>query len=829
MNSTPQVVRRGMADIAPGLDAEALERDFLRKLSFELAKFAGVATMNDHYLALAYAVRDRLLYHWVQSARTYLDGEHRTVIYLSAEYLIGPQLGQNLMSLGMERAAESAMQALGLRLGDLIEQEEEPGLGNGGLGRLAACFMDSLATLRFPAIGYGIRYEFGIFDQEIKDGWQVERTDRWLRLGNPWEIRRYDLEHVVGFGGYTEAYVDEAGNWRRRWLPERIVKGVPYDTPLLGRGAGNANFLRLWSAVAAEEFDLQAFHVGDYRRAVDEKLRSENIAKVLYPNDEVLAGKQLRLEQQYFFVSCSLQDMIRLLLQKLPIAEFANKFAIQLNDTHPSLAVPELMRLLMDLHGMGWDAAWAITQRAFSYTNHTLLPEALEVWSLPLFARVLPRHLEIIYEINQRFLREVSVRFPGDGQRLERLSIIGEGGEKCVRMAHLATVGSHTVNGVAKLHSELLQKTVLRDFAELWPERFTNVTNGVSQRRFLALANPRLGALLAETLGPGYLDDLDGWAKLADHAGDAGFRDTWRGVKLANKRDFATWAQGASGVTLDPAALLDMQCKRMHEYKRQHLNLLHVAWLYDRILRGNFSHIVPRTVVFAGKAAPGYVMAKLILRLVHALATTINADGAARDWLRVVFVPNFNVQNAQRIYPAADLSEQISTAGREASGTGNMKFAMNGALTIGTLDGANVEIRDAVGPDNFFLFGMTAEQVTERQAAGYDPRAVLERDPELAGVLHDISSGRFYPAEPGLFAPLVKALVERDPFFVLADFRAYVECQQRVAEAFRDPAWWTAASIRNTAAMGPFSSDRSIREYTSRIWKVKPVDVALGR
>ena len=549
---------------------------------------------------------------------------------------------------------------------------------------------------------------------------------------------------------------------------------------------------------------------------------------MLYPNDEVLAGKQLRLEQQYFFVSCSLQDMIRLLIQKLPVDEFANKFAIQLNDTHPSLAVPELMRLLMDLHGMGWDAAWAITQRAFSYTNHTLLPEALETWSLPLFERVLPRHLEIIYEINRRFLNEVSARFPGDRQRVERLSIIGEAGEKCVRMAHLATVGSHTINGVAKLHSELLQKTVLRDFAELWPERFTNVTNGVSQRRFLALANPRLGGLLAETLGPGYLDDLDSWSKLASHADDATFREAWRGVKLANKRDFATWAEGMTGIRLDPNALLDMQCKRMHEYKRQHLNLLHVAWLYDRILRRDFTDIVPRTLVFAGKAAPGYVMAKLMVRLVHALATTINADRAARDWLRVVFIPNFNVQNAQRIYPAAELSEQISTAGREASGTGNMKFAMNGALTIGTLDGANVEIRDAVGPDNFFLFGMTAEQVMQRQAAGYEPRLEIERDPELAGLLHDIASGRFCPAEPALFSPLVKALVDRDPFFVLADFRAYIECQERVARAFRDPAWWTAASIRNTAAMGPFSSDRSIREYTSRIWKVKPVDVAIG-
>jgi glycogen phosphorylase len=825
VESTPQVVSRALQDIEPGTDAAALERDFLRKLYFETAKFPGVATLNDHYLALAYAVRDRLMWRWVKSARTYLEGEHRTVIYLSAEYLLGPQLGQNLMSLGMERAAETAMRELGLDLEALIENEEEPGLGNGGLGRLAACFMDSLATLRFPAIGYGIRYEFGIFDQEIRDGWQVERTDRWLRLGNPWEIRRHDLEHTVSFGGHTEPYLDASGHWRRRWLPERVVKGIPYDTPLPGRGAGNANFLRLWSAAAAEEFDLQAFHVGDYRRAVDEKLRSENIAKVLYPNDEMLAGKVLRLEQQHFFVSCALQDMIRLLLQRLPITEFANKFAIQLNDTHPSLAIPELMRLLMDEHDMGWDAAWELTSRAFSYTNHTLLPEALETWSLPLFARVLPRHLEIIYEINDRLLSAVRAKFPDDRPRLERMSIIGEGGEKFVRMAHLATVGSHTVNGVAQLHSELLQKTVLKDFAELWPERFTNVTNGVSQRRFLALSNPRLDALLGATLGFDYLDDIGRWKNLGQHADDPSFHEAWHRVKLANKHAFATWARGATGLTLDPSSLFDMQCKRMHEYKRQHLNLLHIAWLYNRILQRDLTDIVPRTFVFAGKAAPGYFMAKLILRLVHAIGDTINADPVARDHLRVVFVPNFNVQNAQRIYPAADLSEQISTAGREASGTGNMKFAMNGALTIGTLDGANVEIRDAVGPESFFLFGMTAEQVMRRQNEGYNPRAELDRDPELAGILHDIASGRYCKGEPGLFAPLVRTLVERDPFFVLADFRAYVECQQQVSRAFRDQAWWTAASIRNTAAMGPFSSDRSIAEYTSRIWKVKPVDI----
>ena len=829
MTLSPQALDVHEDDIALGHDAASLRRDFIQKLFFELAKFPGVATRNDHYMALAYVVRDRLLQRWVRSARTYLEGKHRTVIYLSAEYLLGPQLPNALLDLDMEAEVRAAMDSLGLSLDELIEHEEEPGLGNGGLGRLAACFMDSLATLSIPAIGHGIRYEFGIFDQAIRDGWQIEMTDLWLRHGNPWEVRRWDIELKVGLGGRTEHGVDAAGVHRVRWIPERIIKGVPYDTPVLGYGTANANFLRLWTAVADEEFDLEAFQVGEYWRAVDEKVRSENITKVLYPNDESEAGKQLRLEQEYFFVSCALQDCIRLLLQKATIEEFADKYAVQLNDTHPALAIPELMRLLMDVHGMAWEKAWDITQKTFAYTNHTLLPEALEKWPLPIFARLLPRHLEIVYEINRRFLDDMRAKFPGDDARLQRMSLIDDRGEKAVRMANLATVASHTVNGVAALHSRLLRETVLRDFAEAFPDRFINVTNGVTPRRFLALANPGLAKLLTESVGEGWLSDLDRLRQLTRLADDAGFRDRFRAVKSANKQALAKWLRATNGFDVDPTSLFDAQCKRIHEYKRQHLAILHVVSLYDRILRGEVDDVVPRTFLFAGKAAPGYRMAKLIIRLIHGVAQTIDRDPVARKLLRVVFVPDFNVKNAQHIYPAADLSEQISTAGMEASGTGNMKFSMNGALTIGTLDGANVEIRDAVGAKNFFLFGMTAEEVNARRSSGYRPEEVTAADTELARALGAITEGRFSDGDRGLFEPLVRSLVEKDPFFVLADFRAYVECQKQVSRAWLDPDGWTRTAIANVAGMGVFSSDRSIAEYARDVWKVSPVKVQAPR
>jgi starch phosphorylase len=800
---------------APADDAHAIARDILAKLHLELAKFPGVATRNDYYLALAYAIRDRVMNRWVASARDYLEHKRRTVIYLSAEYLIGPQLGSNVTSLGLEREVRAALATLGLDLDELLEHEEEPGLGNGGLGRLAACYMDSLATLDIPAVGHGIRYEFGIFDQDIRDGWQVERTDRWLRTGFPWEIRRYEIEHAVGFGGYTET----AADGRVTWIPERTVNGIPWDVPVQGYGTPTTNFLRLWSASAREDFDLDAFQVGEYWRAVESKIRSENLTKVLYPNDSSPAGKQLRLEQQYFFVSCAIQDCIRLLLQRATIRELADKFAVQLNDTHPTLAVPELMRLLMDVHHLAWDEAWDITSRCVSYTNHTLLPEALETWPLPLFGKLLPRHLEIIYEINRRFLDVVRARFPGDDARLARMSLIGEAGDKSVRMANLATVASHHVNGVAALHSGLLRQTVLRDFAELWPERFTNVTNGVTPRRFMALANPKLSALITEAIGEGWLRDLDRLRELEPFADDAVFQDRWRAVKQANKRALARWLEHAHGLVADPDALFDCQCKRIHEYKRQHLNLIHIVALWDRARRGHDIG-APRTFVFAGKAAPAYRAAKLIIRLATALAETIGGDERVRDRLRVVFSPDFNVKNAQRIYPAADLSEQISTAGLEASGTGNMKFTLNGALTIGTLDGANVEIREAVGEDEFFLFGLTAAEVMERKHRGYHPATEIAKDGELANALHLIGDGAFSDGDRGLFAPLVADLFDRDPFLVCADFRAYADAQKRVSDAWAKPAAWTRSSILNTARAGKFSSDRAIREYATHIWNV---------
>jgi starch phosphorylase len=808
-----------------GLDAASLQHDFAEKLFYQLMKFPSVATTNDHYLALSWVVRDRLLERWIASAREYLDGKHRTVIYLSAEYLPGPQLASAMQALDITREVRAALEELGLSLDALVEYEEEPGLGNGGLGRLAACFMDSLATLQVPAIGHGIRYEFGIFDQVIRDGWQCEVADKWLRKGFPWEVRRYDIELTVGLGGHTEHVSDGNGGFRMKWVPERIVKGVPYDVPVLGSGTHNTNFLRLWSAIADEELDLGAFQAGDYRRAVDAKIRSENITRVLYPADDSLAGKQLRLEQEYFFVSCALQDCIRLLQQRTTLDEFADKFAFQLNDTHPALAVAELMRLLVDVHGLEWEDAWTTTTRSISYTNHTLMPEALERWPRALFAQLLPRHMEIIDEINRRLCDEVRRR-THDEARVKRMSIVDEGAQT-VRMAHLAAAASHTINGVSELHSQLLRETVLADFAQLWPERFTNVTNGVTPRRFVALANPGLAALLDEAIGPGWVRDLERLRELERFADDAAFRERWRAVKRGNKAAFASWVARTGGRELDPDALLDAQCKRMHEYKRQLLNLLHVVHVHQRLRRGDTAGLVPRTIVMAGKAAPTYHVAKMYIRLCTAIADAVAADPATQGWLRVAFVPDFNVKVAQHIYPAADLSEQISTAGTEASGTGNMKFALNGALTIGTLDGANVEIRALVGADEFFLFGLTTEEVVARRRAGYQPREVIERDPELAAVLDAIAGGAYAPDHPDLFAALIQHLRDHDPFFVLADFRSYVECQARVAARWRDVDSWTRGSIRNVARCGKFSSDRAIREYCERIWKVPPVPIRL--
>ena len=809
-----------------GMDVESIRRNFVRNLFCHRAKFAEVALPNDNYLALAYTVRDRILQRWICSARTYFEQASRTVAYLSAEFLIGPQLGQNLVNLDILEATRQAMNQLGISLDTLLEQEEEPGLGNGGLGRLAACYLDSLSSLEIPAIGYGIRYEFGIFDQEIHDGWQVEVLDRWLRLGYPWEISHPEIAFLVKLGGHTEGYTDVTGRYRVRWLPERVVKGIPNDTPILGYKVNTANMLRLWQAQAFTSLDLQAFNVGDYTRACEEQVHTENITKVLYPNDESEAGKSLRLQQEYFFVSCSLQDMMRIHLQKgRPVECFDEKYAIQLNDTHPALAVAELMRLLVDEHSLGWEQAWGITTRTMGYTNHTLLPEALETWPLPLFRRLLPRHLEIIFEINQRFLATVQAQFPDDEGRVQRMSLIDERGDKRVRMANLACVGSHAVNGVAQIHSDLLKQTVLRDFYDLSPEKFTNITNGVTPRRFLLLANPKLAALISETIGEKWFDDINHLRDLEAYADDADFCERWRQVKHANKQALAANAQHAHGIELLPDTMFDVQVKRIHEYKRQHLNVLHAVALYRRLKRGGDAP--PRTIIFGGKAAPGYYTAKLIIKLIHGVAEVVNGDRETNHRLRIAFLPDLNVKNAQRIYPAADLSEQISTAGMEASGTGNMKFAMNGALTIGTLDGANVEIRDEVGAENFFLFGLTVSEVQQRLADGYRPWDIFQQNPDLREALGLIAAGDFSRGDPGLFAPLVRSLLDRDPFLLCADFQSYLDCQARVAEVYSNERDWTRMSILNTARMGKFSSDRAIHEYCDRIWNVGPVKVSI--
>ncbi|MCI0403963.1 MAG: glycogen/starch/alpha-glucan phosphorylase [Acidobacteria bacterium] len=817
-------------DVRTGLSLEAFKQAFRDNLFYLLGRFPEVATRNDRYVALAYTVRDRLLQRWVRTGQTYFEKRSRTVCYLSAEFLLGPHLKNNLINLGLYDMARQAMEELGLDLEDLLEQEEEPGLGNGGLGRLAACFLDSLASLSMVAIGYGLRYEFGIFDQTIRDGWQVEVTDKWLQLGNPWEIPRPEVSFEVKLGGRTEPYRDERGRYRVRWIPHRLLKGVPYDTPILGYRVNNTNLLRLWKAEAVESFDFQAFNVGDYYGAVDDKIESENVSKVLYPNDEPEQGKQLRLAQQYFFVSCSLRDMMRIHLQTAKsVTDFHRKYAVQLNDTHPSIAVAELMRLLVDEHDLDWAPAWEITRQTFGYTNHTLLPEALEKWPVPLFASLLPRHLEIIYEINHRFLEEVRRKYPGEDDRAARLSLIDEAGERYVRMAHLACVGSHSINGVAALHTELLKKSVLRDFYALWPEKFSNKTNGVTPRRFLVLCNPGLTRLISGRIGEGWPRDLHQLRKLEAFVEDAGFRQAWHEVKQENKRRLAQAIQQRTGIVVDPESLFDIQVKRFHEYKRQHLNLLHVVTLYHRLKRNPRLDLTPRTVIFGGKAAPGYFMAKLIIKLINSVAEVVNADPDARGRLRVVFWPDYNVKNSQLIFPGADLSEQISTAGMEASGTGNMKFALNGALTIGTLDGANVEIREEVGSENFFLFGLTAEEVLALKARGYRPRDFYEGNAELRQALNQIASGAFSHGDSKLFRPFVDVLLNYDPFLVLADYQAYIDGQDAVGRAYRDRERWTRMSILTVARMGKFSSDRAIREYCDEIWKVKPVPVELTR
>ncbi len=792
-----------------GFDDASLRHDTLKELLYGVGKDVDTATLHDLYSAVALAIRDRLVGRWHETQRRIRSQGSRKVYYLSLEFLMGRTLLNAAINLDLDASARKLLEEIGVRLERLVEEEQDAGLGNGGLGRLAACFLDSMATLDLAGFGYGIRYDYGLFEQRISpDGQQVELPNTWLRFRNLWEIKREDIRYEVRIGGQS-------------------IEAVAYDTPVPGNNGRTVNHLRLWGARYAPEIDLALFNAGDYEAAVHAKNEAENISRVLYPDDSTEEGKELRVKQEFFFVSASLQDILHEhLAAELPLAELPARVAIQLNDTHPALAIPELMRLLIDVHGMDWDEAWSITRGVFSYTNHTLLPEALETWPVRMLEKLVPRHLEIIYRINREFLDEVWERHPGDSERRRRMSIVDEAGHdgRRVRMAWLATVGSRKVNGVAELHSDLVRKTLFRDFDEYYPGRFVNVTNGVTPRRWMRAANPGLSALLDERLGKGWENDLERLRELAPAADDAAFRQRFREIKQANKQRLAHYIHRQTGVTVNPDSLFDVQIKRIHEYKRQLLNLLHVVTRYNRIRQDPERNWQPRTVVFAGKAAPAYTMAKRIIQLINNVAETINDDWVVGDRLKVVFLPNYSVSAAEIIIPAADLSEQISTAGMEASGTGNMKFAMNGALTIGTLDGANIEIRDAVGEDNIFIFGLTADEVAARRAHGYYPIELARNNAELGEVLRQIRDGFFCPGELRRFAPVVDALIEDgEHFLCLADYEHYVDTQERVDEQYRDAEDWTRMAVINTVSMGRFSSDRAIGEYAERIWELGPI------
>ncbi|GAA3920575.1 glycogen/starch/alpha-glucan phosphorylase [Actinoplanes auranticolor] len=790
-------------------------RDLLSNLYYQRGTTLESASAQDTYHSLALTVRNRLVDRYIRTAAAHYRANPRFIYYLSAEYMLGKQLDQNLLYSGTEDSAHRALEGLGLSSSDLDALDVEPGLGNGGLGRLAACLLDAMASQDIPAVGYGIRYDFGIFKQAFQDGGQVERPDDWTFYGNPWEFHASDDQQTVGFYGHVEPL----DGVRKSWVPGEVVLGEPSHMLVPGYGTSTVNIIRLWRARAAREsFDLSRFGAGQYGEAVEEIVRSENISKVLYPDDSTELGRELRLKQQHFLVTCALRDIVRRFrLRNSDWDDFAGKVVIQLNDTHPVMAIAELMRMLVDEEGLEWDRAWSITRRVFAYTCHTLLPEALETWPVALVQRLLPRHMEIIFLINHLFLQEVAARYPGDDAKLRELSIIQEGGEQRVRMAHLAVVGSSAVNGVAELHSRLLAATTLRGFAELWPGRFHNVTNGVSPRRFVRLANPRLSGLISERLGgQAWLTDLDRLVELEPAADDSAFRERWREIKRLNREDLARHALAATGVAIDPDALCDVMIKRFHEYKRQLLRVLHVVAQYHRIRRDQVVDVVPRTIVFGGKAAPGYYAAKRIMRLANTVADLVNEDPVVSPYLKMVFLPDYNVSRAQLIIPAADLSEQISLAGKEASGTSNMKLALNGALTIGTLDGANVEIRDRVGADNFFLFGLDTTEVAAVRERGYDPRAYYDRDAELREVLDTVAH---YDKD------IVDDLLHRDEYLTLADYRAYVDCQDQVARAWRDREGWTRTSILNTARSGFFSSDRTVRDYCRDIWHVTPLRI----
>lgn len=812
-----------------GMDAEAIRRGFLNNLEYSIAKDKFTLTSYDEFLSLAYTVRERLIERWILTQQQYHSRNARRVYYLSLEFLMGRLLRNNMHNLGVQKSCDQAMDDLDFDLEDINDQEYDAGLGNGGLGRLAACFLDSMATMKLPAMGYGIRYEFGIFTQKIVNGFQKELPEHWLQFGNPWEIERPEYRFRVRFNGRTVTQVDDGGVKRVKWVDTEDVAAIPYDTPIPGFDNNTVNTLRLWAARSVNELDLEQFQAGDYIAACENKLSSENISKVLYPNDSNHSGRELRLKQQYFFTSASLQDIIRRFrTENDDMTKFADYTVIQLNDTHPAIAIVELLRLLLDEHKIEWDEAWEIVNKTFAYTNHTLMPEALEKWSVSLMEHLLPRHMQLIYDINHRFLRKLSYKYPGDTDRIRRMSLIEEDHEPQVRMAYLAIVASHSVNGVAQLHTKLLTEGLMRDFYEMWPEKFNNKTNGITQRRWLHHSNGKLAALITDRIGDGWLTDLTRLRGLEKYVEDPDFRDQWRSVKHVAKVHLAAKLKKWHNITIDPNTMIDVQVKRIHEYKRQLLNAFHCIHLYDKIKNGDIEGFVPRTVIFGGKAAPGYHTAKLIIKFINNIAETVANDPATRGLLQVQFVPNYRVTTAEVLIPAADISEQISTAGTEASGTGNMKFALNGALTVGTMDGANIEMLEEVGEDNMFIFGMHAEEVDALRARGYDPNEYLRRSPSLRRVVDLVQKDYFSPMEPQIFKPLIDSLLHGgDRFMVFADFDAYVECHEKAEAVYRDSDEWTRKSILNAAAMGKFSSDRTIREYVDDIWKVESIDINL--
>ncbi|MGK5092609.1 glycogen/starch/alpha-glucan phosphorylase [Deltaproteobacteria bacterium TL4] len=811
------------------MDPQAIIESMANHLEYSLCKNRYTVKNFDLFESLILTIRDRLVEFWNDTQQTYHKEKCKRVFYLSLEYLMGRSLKNNLINLGIYDECQTALAEMGISLNDLEEVEEDAGLGNGGLGRLAACFLDSLATMQLPAYGYGIRYEYGIFKQKFENGQQVEYPDSWLEKGYPWEIPQWDLMYPVKFFGRVHESRDETGAVHHEWIDTKDVLAMPYDVPITGYGNRTVNNLRLWQTRPSKDFDFSLFNKGDYMKAVEEKQKSETISKVLYPNDKEFSGKELRLKQQYFFVSASLQDIVRRYkLDFHTFEEFPDKVAIQLNDTHPSIAIPELMRILMDIEHLEWEDAWKISAKTFAFTNHTVLPEALEKWSVDILGHLLPRHLQIIYEINQRFMKEVEQTHPGDAELLVRLSLVEEGWPKHIRMTHLAIVGSHAVNGVAALHTELLKTTVFKDFYALYPEKFQNKTNGITPRRWLKASNPELSTLITQNIGEQWVTHLDELKQLESLAEDAEFQNAWRAAKSAKKVQLAEWIKKEMDVVVNPESMFDVQIKRIHEYKRQLLNIIHAVVLYSRIKKNPEIPFVPRTIIFGGKAAPGYYMAKLIINLINDVARVVNQDPAVKDQLKIIFVPNYGVSIAEKIIPAANLSQQISTAGTEASGTGNMKFSLNGTIIMGTMDGANIEIFEEVGADNIFIFGLSEVEVTQLKKNNYNPRVHYQETVELKEALEMINTGFFNRGNPHLYNDIYNSLVYDDRYLLLADFKSYAECQAKASQAFLNKEQWTKMSIYNTANMGKFSSDRTIQEYANDIWDLKPVPIETG-